>query len=106
MTAPRRRQSKQQPQLLVANLICYIELTSTPPPIGKNLPDSVREFSPVCTGLLCKSVRSSGPIGARESARIAGNIHAYMTALEQRDYPLLPPAPQEQKQSFSRVADT
>ena len=51
-------------------------------------------------------MRSSGPIGARESARIAGNIHAHIHALERSDYPLRPPAPQEKKQSFSRVADT
>ena len=87
-------------------------LSSHSPLLGKNLPDSVREFS-LQKGTFHrkvhyrrpKSVRSSGPIGARESARIAGNIHAHMTALERSDYPLLPPAPQEKKLRFSRVAD-
>ena len=57
-----------------------------------------------------KSMRSSGPIGARESARMQvpeRSTHMRnMSALEQRDYLILPPAPQEKKQSFSRVADT
>jgi hypothetical protein len=58
-----------------------------PPPIGKNLPDSVREFSPK-TGTFHRkvyyrrpnSVRSSGPIGARESARIAGIHELHISA--------------------------
>ena len=89
---------------------------ASPPPIGKNLPDSVREFWPFYIGFLCKSVRSSGPIGARESSQMQAITYAhnclreltYMhtTAYEKQSFsnPLRdsPPAPQEQSFALTR----
>ena len=52
-------------------------------------------------------MRSSGPIGARESARMqARATSAYIHVLEQRDYLRRPPAPQEKKLRFSPPSKT
>jgi hypothetical protein len=66
------------------NRACSHASQTYKPPFGKNLSDSVREFS-VKIGTFPrkvhyigpKSVRSSGPIGARESSRMQARVCTY-----------------------------